>query len=142
MPRLTHQSWWCYRGHKNPGHTRECSDCSVPRYERHAQVHASERAVVFVNPLTGEHRTPARADMPMPEVYAKQGFERQEIMNMSEWEKRSGSVHEATNFTPGNEPCPERYGTTQPTKEVKDTLVRDMADAIASGPFTMPETLV
>lgn len=68
-----------------------------------AQPHVRERAVVYKNPLTGEHRTPARADTPMPEVYARQGYERHEIMNMAKHERDTGSVHEATNFNRGNE---------------------------------------
>ena len=101
-------------------------------------MHASERAVVFYNPLTGEHRTPARADAPMPEVYAQSGFERREIMNMSAWEKEAGVVHESSNYAAGGPGLdftqPER--TYKPNPEAIKAVAQDIADAVASGPWT------
>ena len=75
--------------------------------------------------------------MQMPEQYAREGFERQEIMSMVDWEKRTGMIHEATTFSPGNEPIPgsEPVVPSAP-KEVKEALAKDIADAIASGPWT------
>jgi hypothetical protein len=106
-------------------------------------VHASERAVVYVNPQTGEHRTPARADLPMPEIYARQGFERREILDMSAYEKSQGVVHEASNFNAGNEPVPEADGVVPPlAPAAKEALIRDIAEAFASGPFTGGDRLV
>jgi hypothetical protein len=99
--------------------------------------------VIYWNPLTGERRTPARADLPMPAVYARQGFERREILNMTEYEKTEGVVHEASSFNSGNEPLPE-LGSEAPqlAPAAKEALVRDMADAFASGPFTGADKLV
>lgn len=114
-----------------------CAHCTLRLYERCAQVHSSERAVVYVNPLTGERRTPARADQPMPDVYASQGFERQEIMSMTEFERSTGLVHEPTNFNSGNEPViQDPRETVGAPPELKKALVDDMRDAFASGPWT------
>lgn len=63
-------------------------------------------------------------------------------MNMTSWERESGTVHEATNFSPGNEPSPERYGTPSMSRELKDSLIKDMSEAMASGPFTGTDVLV
>ena len=136
MPRVTHHLWVCPFGHTNRDSFKVCSTCGFQHFQRTAQVATSERAVVFFNPATGEHRTPARNDMPVPEVYANQGFERREIMRMTDWEKESGLVHEATNFHPGNEEIPDERPIPKPKPEVIRELARDMADAIASGPFT------
>ncbi len=137
MARRTLQFWYCWCKTKNAGDAKKCYMCGASRIEKHAQVHASERAVVFQNPLTGEYRRPARADQPLPEVYARQGFERVEIMNMLAHERETGSVHEATNFAPGNEPSPwlepERPETP---KAVREALIDDVRAAIASGPMT------
>lgn len=120
----------------NDGETRSCPQCGQSRFEKHASVHVSERAVVYYNPATGEHRTPPRADTPMPAVYAG-SFERREIMNMGAWEKESGTVHEATSYNPGNEPmesAPEKPVQIRP--EAKRALVDDLRAAISSGPWT------
>jgi hypothetical protein len=93
--------------------------------------------VIYYNPATGEHKTPARADLPVPEVYAKQGFERREIMSMTAYERETGLVHEATNFNNGNEPNPEQHPTPTISKQVKEDLIDDMREAMASGPFTL-----
>ena len=135
--RLTNYLWWCNRGHKNTGSNRSCVHCGQSKVERYAQVHSSERAVVYYNPATGEHRTPARADVPMPEVYQRQGFERRELLSMLSWEKESGVVHEATNFHAGNEPNPEQHPTPHLSKQARESLAQDMREAIASGPFTL-----
>ena len=99
-------------------------------------MHSSERAVVYYNPATGEHRTPARADVPMPEVYQRQGFERRELLSMLSWEKESGVVHEATNFNAGNEPETDRDVPYKPDPKVVHELAKDIAAANASGPWT------
>ena len=135
--RLTLQSWWCWRGHKNIPSDRRCHVCDTPRVEKHAQVHASERAVVYYNPLTGEHRTPPRSDTPIPEQYVRDGFERREIMNMTQWEKESGVVHEESTFNSGNAVVPDDTRDVVSTPpSVKQALIDDMRAAIASGPFT------
>lgn len=140
--RFTDCTWWCSKGHRNTSVDRVCGLCGQPRFERHAQVHVSERAVVYYNPATGEHRTPARADVSMPQVYEKQGFERREIMSMVGWERESGLAHEPTNFNSGNEPICTDPPAPKVSPEVKRELIRDMADAIASGPWTGIENLV
>lgn len=130
-------AWWCgLCDCRNIPENSQCVHCGHPRRERHAQIHSSERAVVYYNPATGEHRTPARADMPMPPVYATQGYERREILNMSQWEKEAGVVHEATSFHSGNEPMSSEVAPPKASKEVIDALARDIADANASGPWT------
>lgn len=73
--------------------------------------------------------------MVMPAQYKKDGFERREIMHMTSWEKESGSVHEASNYTAGNEVMPTR-DEYKPDPKIKDELCRDMAAAIASGAWT------
>lgn len=137
MPRYTLQFWICWCNKKNAGDAKVCWSCGTSRIQKNAQVHASERAVVYVNPATGERRTPPRADQPMPEVYARQGFERVEIMSMTKFEKETGIVHEASNFSSGNEVTafkePER---TSAPPEVIHQLAKDVAAAAASGPWT------
>ncbi len=136
--RTTLYLWWCggCRTQNVAAHPN-CIKCGTPRRERHAQVHTSERAVVYYNPATGERRTPPRADQPIPEVYASQGFERREIMHMGQYERETGLVHEASSFHPGNEPSPwlepERPATP---RAVTEALIDDVRAAIASGPFT------
>lgn len=141
--RFTLNAWWCRCGQRNEPSVKACTSCTSNRIERHAQVHASERAVVYVHPLTGERRTPPRADQSMPEVYAAQGFERQEIMSMTAFEKQTGLVHEATNFAPGSEPMPaERHTEAQIPREVREGLIKDIMDAHQSGNWTMDRPLV
>jgi len=136
--RATTYKWWCYRGHENGPYNRSCSQCERPRFERHAQVHSSERAVVYYNPATGEHKTPARADQPLPQIYAQQGFERREILQMTSWEKEAGVVHESSNYNNGNELAPDRdvQEFPGPKPEVVKSIAQDVAAAIASGPWT------
>lgn len=141
--RRTLQSWWCGNcSTKNTPDQRNCSKCNQSRIERHAQIHQSDRAVVYYNPVTGEHRTPPRVDMDMPEVYANAGFERKEILSMTEWERQSGSVHEATNFSSGNEPGPPEPPQPKHNPQVIESLAREMASAIASGPITGGDKLI
>ena len=141
MPqRRTLQFWICWCKTQNPPEAKSCINCSASRIERHAQVNASERAVVYVNPLTGERRTPARADQPLPEVYRSRGFERQEILSMSRYEREPGTVHESSTFHPGNE---ESSYAPPPRKEMpseaKRELISSVRDALASGPMTTSE---
>lgn len=140
--RSTPQAWWCICYTRNEPWEKSCSTCGRKHHERHAQVHASERAVVYYNPATGEHKTPARADQNVPEVYVRQGFERREILNMSAWEKESGTVHEATTFNPGNEEfCNDPVIPKADPKVIHD-LLTDMAAANASGEWTGAEKLI
>jgi hypothetical protein len=136
MPRITKLAWWCWCKQRNDGNIPRCSRCGEPRIEKHAQIHAAEHSVVYYNPATGEHRTPPRADQIMPEVYAKQGFERREIMSMTAWEKEAGVIHEASNFCSGNEVVNTEPAPPSAPSDVIDQLAKDWADAAASGPFT------
>lgn len=97
---------------------------------------AADKAVVYYNPATGEHRTPARTDQPLPEVYARQGFERREIDSMVAWEKEAGVVHESTTFNSGNEEITHEEPVYRPNPEAVKAVVKDIADAISSGPWT------
>ncbi len=143
MPRFTSQGWWCHCTQKNSPESRICSKCKSLRYPKNANVHASERAVVYVNPATGERRTPPRADMAMPEVYQRQGFERVEIESMVKYEKETGVVHEATSYNPGNEPTSsDPRNTFKPDPKVVHELALDIAAAAASGPWTGADKLL
>jgi len=67
--------------------------------------HPSERTVIYRNPRTGEHRTPARNDQPVPEVYARQGYVREELDTpaaKTRFEKETGLLHEATHYHKGS----------------------------------------
>jgi hypothetical protein len=139
MPRMTHHGWYCGApgcNQKNSSDSKECSRCGFNRFQPNAQIHASDRAVIYYNPATGEHRTPPRADLPIPEVYKNQGFERKEIMSMIAYEKETGIIHEASNFNTGNEPMPESPAT-QPDKRSIEVVAEDMREAMASGPWTI-----
>jgi arginine deiminase len=140
--RATRYKWWCPRGHGNDGNNRFCYQCGHDKVEIHAQVHTRDRAVIFYNTKTGEHRTPARADQPIPEVYRAQGFERKEILSMIEWEKQSGVVHEASNFNAGNETISVEPTLPRPDAKIVHELAKDIADAAASGPWTGADKLV
>lgn len=66
-----------------------------------ASIHKSERATIYVNPRTGERRIPAEANVAMPAVYARQGFERLELdtaQKRNDFERKTGLVHERSNF--------------------------------------------
>ncbi len=139
--RAANYLWWCPSGHKNGPSDKECHACKHKKMERHAQVHASERAVVYYNPATGEHRTPARADQPMPAVYSNQGFERREILSMTGWEREAGVVHEPTNFNSGNEVISTDPPPLKHKPELIKALARDFADAAATG-FTGTDRLL
>ena len=70
-----------------------------------AAIHVKERSVIYRNPRTGETRTPARSDQPMPEVYARQGYERVELdtpQAIRTHERETGSIHEATWYDSGS----------------------------------------
>jgi hypothetical protein len=69
-------------------------------------IHAKDRAVIYRNPLTGEVRTPARNDMPMPEQYVKQGYVREELPDIRAvraYEKQSGKLHEESHYDSKND---------------------------------------
>lgn len=85
---------WPYCPHGNPGGGLLISS-----------IHTSERSVVYRNPRTGETRYPPRNDQPMPDVYAKQGYVRQELssaQSIREFERSTGRIHEATHYHKGS----------------------------------------
>lgn len=79
-------------------------------------VHASERSVVWKHPQTGAVKYPARNDVPVPEYYARQGFQRVEIEHdndMRKFEKEHGVTNEKAHYDRngrGHElPIPEAF---------------------------------
>jgi hypothetical protein len=116
--------------------------CSHGRVERHAQVHSSERTVYYQHPLTGQIVRPGRADQPMHPNYAREGFERKEVLSMIAHERETGSVHEASNFAPGSEPSPDGTpATPKAPKELINSIIDDLRAANQSGPWTMEQPL-
>lgn len=66
---------------------------------------ASEHAVVWENPATGEVRYPGRNDAPIPALYAGQGFQRKEFTSLRElqsFENRKGVRNESIWFDKGS----------------------------------------
>lgn len=130
-------AWWCGAcSQKNGPEFTHCIRCHLPYREHHAHIHSADRAVVYVNPVTGERRTPPRADMPMPSHYVEQGYERKEIMSMIQYEKETGVVHEASNYNDGNEPIPTEPAPPRPSRAAIEAVAEDIKEAIASGPWT------
>jgi hypothetical protein len=73
-------------------------------------IHPTERSVVYRHPKTGEVRYPPRADQAMPEVYARQGYERVELTthaDVKQFERQTGRLHERSHYDPGS-PTAER----------------------------------
>lgn len=56
-------------------------------HPRDAVASATERTVVWENPLTGEVRYPGRNDAPIPARYRDQGYVRRELSSLREVEK-------------------------------------------------------
>ena len=83
-----------------------CPDHGIPRGGTRLQaIHTSERTVLYRNPRTGEIRTPARNDLPMPEVYARQGYVREELdtaAKIRSYEQSTGKIHERSHYDPGS----------------------------------------
>lgn len=66
--------------------------------------------------------------MPLPEVYARQGYERREIMNMTQYEKQAGVIHEDSNYNAGNAEAETLKEPPMPKADPKliDALVNDL----------------
>jgi len=67
----------------------------------HIGIHSRDRAVVWYNPATGKHATPGRNDIPMPDRYAKSGYERREFQTLRELDhfcKRNNLVNHQANY--------------------------------------------
>ncbi len=104
-------------------------------------IHTSERAVVYRNPRTGEIRYPARADQAVPEVYARQGYERQELSTpqaVRQFEKETGRLHERSHYDTGSGRA-DRELTTEPkaplqdseTTRRKDEVIRSLVQSLS-----------
>jgi len=64
-------------------------------------MHHSEVTVVYEHPGTGKIRYPGRADKPMPERYAKQGYVKRELRTLREvdrFSKQHNVVNERAHF--------------------------------------------
>ncbi len=95
-------------------------------------IHPSERSVVYRNPRTGETRYPPRADQPLPEVYARQGYERQELstpQSIREFERETGRVHERTHYH-ANSATAERDLASEPEHKKDPEITRRLVDAL------------
>lgn len=60
-----------------------------------------DKVVVYENPQTGEIAYPGRNDVPMPDRYAKRGFEPKELRSLAQvtaFEKKHKVVNEAMHF--------------------------------------------
>ena len=95
-----------------------CPDCGLYLYvgdwpwcpheairPSHHSVHASQRAVVFEHPVTGEVRYPGRNDIPIPQRYADEGFVRKEfptLASLQSFERSHGVLNDKAHFNEGN----------------------------------------
>jgi hypothetical protein len=82
-----------------------------------------------MNPRTGERRIPARADLQMPEVYRRQGYERVELdthQKRNDFERKTGLVHEASHFDKGSATA-ERELLTNVGSPIQETKILDQA---------------
>jgi len=95
-------------------------------------IHQSERSVVYRNPKTGEIRYPARADQAIPEVYARQGYERQELSTpqaIKDFEKSTGRIHERTHYH-ANSATAERDLAVEPEHKKDPEVTRRLVEAL------------
>lgn len=70
-----------------------------------AQVHTSEKVVVYENPRTGEVRIPGRGDRPIHPKLAACGFERKTLDTIADvraLERKTGTIHEQSNYSPNS----------------------------------------
>lgn len=117
-------SWpFCDDGSGKHGHT------TFHGGNRLSTIHPSERAVVYRNPRTGEVRYPARNDQPIPPVYARQGYVREELStprDVAAFERSTGRIHEASWYNNGSgkaerdalekiATAPQPHGLDEPT---------------------------
>lgn len=89
--------------------------------------------MVYRNPRTGEIRYPARNDQPVPQVYARQGYERQELTTHADvrrFEKETGRIHERSHYDPGSGRA-ERDNIAEPAPPAKDpAITRRLVEAL------------
>lgn len=101
---------------------------------RIASIHTSERTVIYRNPRTGETRKPPRNDMPLPEVYARQGYVREELstpQKIRDFEKETGSLHERSHYDPGSGAAERALEQPEPTLPKSEALTRRLVQAIS-----------
>lgn len=70
-----------------------------------AAVHSKERSVVYRNPKTGSVAYPGRNDLPMPDRYARNGYERVEFDSLNKLDKFCAEkklVNETASFDKGS----------------------------------------
>lgn len=70
-------------------------------HSKDAQIHQSEKIVVWENPANGELRIPGRGDRPMPPGYAREGYVRKTIDTIAgvrEVERKTGKISEVLNY--------------------------------------------
>ena len=71
-------------------------------YRSDAQIHSSEKVVVYENPATGDMRVPGRGDRPIHPKLAAAGYVRKTLDTISDvhaLEKKNGLIHEPGNFS-------------------------------------------
>ena len=88
--------------------------------------------MVYRNPRTGEIRTPARNDQPLPEVYARQGYVREELSSAQKvraFEKETGRIHEASHYDNGSG-LAERDLATEPEIKKDPAITRRLIEAL------------
>lgn len=76
-----------------------------PASNRLAAVHERERCVVWQHPGTGEVRYPMANNIPMPDRYQKQGFERREMPSLASMEsfcREKGMINEIAHWDSGS----------------------------------------
>lgn len=101
---------------------------------RISSIHTSERTVIYRNPRTGETRKPARNDQPVPEVYARQGYVREELhsaQKIRDFEKETGLIHERSHYDPGSGAAERALEQPDPTLPKSDDLTRRLVQAIS-----------
>lgn len=118
-----------------------CPDHGIPRGGNLiSAIHKSERPVVYMNPRTGEHRTPPRNDMDMPAQYARQGFVRQEIethQQLKDWQKSTGLLHERSHYDPGSATA-EREATAH----LEPLPIRGLDAGVSEGNSSLPHAIL
>ncbi len=73
-----------------------------PFWRGDANVHSSDKVVIYENPATGDIRIPGRADRPMHPKYEAAGYQRKTLDTISqirEVEQKKNLIHEGLNYS-------------------------------------------